>query len=592
MAGEGILIVEDESVVALNVAHTVESLGYRAVGPTATGVGALDLLDRERVDLVLMDIKLKGQMDGIELARRIIARGPLPIVFLTAYTDSRTLSRAKVAEPYGYITKSFDEGELHSTIEMALYKFEMERQLVKEERLLAATLGSIQEGVVTTDREGRVRYMNPAATRLLGIAFDSAEGMELDEVVSLCSVEGRRILPSEIAGDGAAASKRLDGTPLMVEVKGALAVPIEWKSTRISPATASDVESVHVIRDLSLRLEAEATQRRLISLVEFSDDAIITLTPEARIESWNSGALQIFGYNAEEAVGSELSVVVRGLIPLHMAEPMRRVLEGGSVDTFETVCLRKDGSPVDVAMKLQAIREPSGAVGSVSLIARDVSGRKNLDKKVREILNREQTRIGQDLHDSIGQMITGILFKSKALERRLAVKELQRESSGAAEIKELLTETLLKLREIARGLIPATIRADGLVHVLQKLGRDTELLWGVPVVFEANSEVLIGDELVSSELYHIVEEGLTNAVKHSRCNAVEIRVTNLPGEVIVSVRDDGRGLPKEGSGGGLGLKIMRHRAELIGASLTVASSRKGTEIVCRAPTGHREERGS
>jgi len=586
MSGESILIVEDESVVALNVSHIIQSLGYRPIGPIATGSGALKLLDEEVVDLVLMDIKLKGRMDGIELAKRINSIRPVPIVFLTAYTDERTLSRAKVTEPFGYITKSFDEGELHSTIEMALYKFKMEQKLVREERLLATTLDNILEGVITTDVEGKIRYMNSAAERLLGAAFAEASGRKLESFVMLHSSDGKLSSPLEIRTE-AESNDTLDPgkiyTVLCKRNPSEPGPPVEWKTKRINPFENRDAEIVHVVRDLTTRLRGAAAQRRLVSVVEYSDDAIITVTPSAVIDSWNAGAEKVFGYAVGEALEKDLSIIVPRFVPLDLGALVARVGEGESIDPFEMVCVRKGGELVDVTIKLQRVKDFTGTVPSISLIARDVTARKNLDKKLREILNREQTRIGQDLHDSIGQMITGVLFKTKALEHMLQQKQLGEEVGAASDIKEILTSTLVKLRELARGLIPATILSDGLVFALRRLAQDTESLCGVPVGFVADGGADIADELVSAEVYHIVEEALNNAVKHSGCRRVTVTVQSHHDAVVVSVADNGRGIPSHSNDSGLGLKIMRHRAELIGAIFSIDSGTTGTRVVCRLP---------
>ncbi|HUX22023.1 MAG TPA: response regulator, partial [Spirochaetia bacterium] len=253
-------------------------MGYRPIGPIATGSGALAILQDQTVDLVLMDIKLKGKMDGIELAKRINAIRPLPIVFLTAYTDERTLTRAKVTEPFGYITKSFDDGELHSTIEMALYKFKVEQRLVKNERLLSSTLGNIVEGIVTTDSQGRVRYMNPASSKLLGIPFEEANGKKLQLLLSLRSSDGRSLSPFEIEKLTEAQERHEDLNNLTLKRKDGTEFPVEWKTTRAVSVGNKEVETVHVVRDVSARMKAEVAQRKLVSLVEFSDDAIITLS--------------------------------------------------------------------------------------------------------------------------------------------------------------------------------------------------------------------------------------------------------------------------------------------------------------------------
>lgn len=582
MAGESILIVEDESVVALNISQVVRSVGYRPIGPVATGAGALKLFGEESVDLVLMDVKLKGAIDGIELAKQMYDIRPLPIIFLSAYTDEQTIARAKAVQPFGYITKSFDDGELHSTIEMALYKFSMEQKIVNEERLLAATLDNILEGVITTDSAGQVRYMNPAAVKLLGVDFKQAGGNSLDRLVKLVGTDGTPVSPFELVDqDGNA---EVSDHALTLSTEGARSgLPVEWKATRIRHFATNEAEIVHVVRDLTARRKAEAAQRRLVSLVEFSDDAIITVSPAAIIESWNTGAEKIFGYTAGEAVGRELAIITHRFVPLDMTEAIARVASGQVIEPFELVCARKDGRSVDIAVKLQAMPDFTESIGSISFIARDVTARKNLDKMLREILNREQSRIGRDLHDSIGQMITGVLFKTKAMEDRLRSKSLPGEAEGISDIKELLTATLLRLRELARGLIPATIRSDGLIYALQRLVRDTGSLSGISVELLADTQSADFNELASSEIYHIVEEALNNAVKHSMGDEIVVAVRRLPEEVVVSVRDNGGGIPEQNTSGGLGLKIMRHRAELIGASLSVTSSKAGTEVVCRLP---------
>lgn len=136
MLKTNILVVEDESIVSKDIQHSLNKLGYNVVGAASTGEKALELARNERPDIVLMDIMLKGDMNGIETAEIIRTELAIPVVFLTAYADESTLSKAKVTEPYGYIIKPFKEIDLHTSIEMAIYKHSKEQEIIRERDLL------------------------------------------------------------------------------------------------------------------------------------------------------------------------------------------------------------------------------------------------------------------------------------------------------------------------------------------------------------------------------------------------------------------------------------------------------------------------
>lgn len=136
MSKINVLVVEDESIVSKDIQHSLKKLGYNVVGSSSTGEKAIELAGEERPDIILMDIMLKGDMNGIQAAEKIRELYSIPVVFLTAYADESTLSKAKITEPYGYILKPFKEIDLHTTIEMAVYKHGKEQEMVKERDLL------------------------------------------------------------------------------------------------------------------------------------------------------------------------------------------------------------------------------------------------------------------------------------------------------------------------------------------------------------------------------------------------------------------------------------------------------------------------
>jgi two-component system cell cycle sensor histidine kinase/response regulator CckA len=194
-----ILIVEDDNIIALELADRLRELGYSVCGQVASGEDAIAQAGELRPDLVLMDIRLKGALDGVQATAEIRDRFDLPVVYLTAYADADTLQRAKATEPYGYILKPFEERELHTAIEIGLYKHRMEARLRASEQWLSTTLQSIGDAVLTTDERGHIVTMNPVAEALTGWALADAQGQAAASVFRLLDEEGRPLLENPIA---------------------------------------------------------------------------------------------------------------------------------------------------------------------------------------------------------------------------------------------------------------------------------------------------------------------------------------------------------------------------------------------------------
>jgi two-component system, cell cycle sensor histidine kinase and response regulator CckA len=178
-----VLVVEDEGLIAHDISRRLESLGHEVVGPASTAEEALDLAPK--AELVLMDIRIDGQRDGIEAAQEIRARHHLPTIFLTAHADRATLDRAKLAGPFGYIVKPLGPASLQTGIEMAIAKHRVERLLEEREAWLRSILASIADAAVVATAQGRVRLLNRSAERFTGWTQAEAEGQPVDKVVRL-----------------------------------------------------------------------------------------------------------------------------------------------------------------------------------------------------------------------------------------------------------------------------------------------------------------------------------------------------------------------------------------------------------------------
>lgn len=192
-----ILIVEDETITATHTKKILENLGYEVADLVISGEESIKKAHEMDVDLVLMDINLQGKMDGIEAAGIIRDRLGIPIIFISAYSDEDTIQRAKLTEPSGFIVKEsfellnkpFEENELHSTIEITLYRNRMEKRIREHERWLEAVLNSISDAVIATDSLRQVKFMNMYAEELTGWIEADAKGMEIEKIFNILEAE-------------------------------------------------------------------------------------------------------------------------------------------------------------------------------------------------------------------------------------------------------------------------------------------------------------------------------------------------------------------------------------------------------------------
>jgi len=215
-------------------------------------------------------------------------------------------------------------------------------------------------------------------------------------------------------------------------------------------------------------------------------------------------------------------------------------------------------------------------------VSQDITDRKAAEKAILEISARERRRIGQDLHDSLLQQLTGIAYMNKALQQKLAGST---EVDDAVYIGELLQEAIGETRALARGLNPVQLDAHGLMSALRELAVHMEKLFKIPCVFACEDSIRIHDFDAATQLYRIAQEALSNAMKHAAPKQVVLSLDEIHGILTLQVRDDGKGFPEAvPHDAGMGLHIMNNRARMIGATLTVQRGpEKGTCVTCSYP---------
>jgi|Deesub1362B_J571_1020462.scaffolds.fasta_scaffold00002_346 PAS domain S-box-containing protein/putative nucleotidyltransferase with HDIG domain len=254
-----VLLVEDEVIIARDIHHMLTNTGYDVVAVVNTASEAIKKAEELKPDVVLMDIMLEGKRAGVEAASYIYFNLNIPIIYMTAYTDQITVEQAKKSEPFGYLLKPFEERELRTTIEVALYKFKMENRLKEREQWLSTILTSIREGVIATDSRGRITFMNPLAVKLTGCSEAKALGQPLTKVVKIIDETTKKTIDipikdihlcSQFTFPPRCLLRREDGhlTPV-----APLVAPIEYEKQEISGV-------VLTLADITAQRKAEAEQ--------------------------------------------------------------------------------------------------------------------------------------------------------------------------------------------------------------------------------------------------------------------------------------------------------------------------------------------
>ncbi len=311
-----ILIVEDEAIVAEDLASKLQRLGYAVAGIAADGEKAVRMARDFCPNLVLMDIRLEGKMDGIEAARDIQCRQDVPIVYLTAHSDTATLNRAKLTGPFGYILKPFEERELVTQIELALYKHKTDRQIREQREWLRVTLTSIGDAVIAAGADGRVDFMNPVAESLTGWKAEESIGRPVPEVFRIVNEKDGRDLgdPVEVV----LREKRI--VPLanhaaLVSRDGRL-VPVEDSAAPILDAAGSVVGAVLVFHDVTEKRRAEEALLNYNAMLE-EKVAERTATVEKRASQLRRLALELS--ETEDRERKKIALILHDDLQQHLA---------------------------------------------------------------------------------------------------------------------------------------------------------------------------------------------------------------------------------------------------------------------------------
>jgi signal transduction histidine kinase len=216
-------------------------------------------------------------------------------------------------------------------------------------------------------------------------------------------------------------------------------------------------------------------------------------------------------------------------------------------------------------------------------LTEEMAERERLEREILEVGERERRRIGRDLHDSLGQLLTGTALAGQVLHEKLAA-QASTEASDASRVVTLVEEAIELTRRLSRGLDPVELESGGLAHGLRELVAKTSELTAAHCEYLGTQSITIRDSATSTHLYRIAQEAITNAIKHGHAHSIAVRLEELEGRLRLTVRDDGTGIPPPGRrGAGMGLRVMAHRAAVMGGQFNVRRETPGTLVECEMP---------
>jgi len=457
------------------------------------------------------------------------------------------------------------------------------------EARLEAIVRSAMDAIITADVEQRIVVFNAAAERMFGCPSSTAIGTPLDRFIPERYRAAHRAHIERFVRTGETSRRMGMQSALWALHADGTEFPIE---ASISYATVGGQMLLTVImRDITTRLSAEReiqrSNRLLASIVETSDDAIVSKSVDGIIQSWNAAAERTFGHTPEQAIGQHISLIIP---EERMAEEdliMERLRHDQPVDHFETERVHRDRRLVPVSLTISAIKDDKGRIIGASKIARDITEQRATAARMQEMREAERTRIARELHDELGQALTALKMDVDLLEATVPAERgdlLER----AAAMRELLDFTVTTTRRISADLRPLVLDDLGLGAAMEWLMQNVVHRAGLDGTLQFDSSLTSLGEPYASALFRITQESITNVTRHARARRVRVELRRHDNDAVLTVIDDGIGISPESrtKQHSFGLRGISERVLMLGGSVRITGEPGvGTTVITRIPLG-------
>jgi two-component system CheB/CheR fusion protein len=496
-------------------------------------------------------------------------------------TDRKAVEREILA-----LNENLEERVAERTTELKNSNWALQEEVARRKQAqetaarLAAIVESSDDAIVAKTLDGTVTSWNEAAEHIYGYTAQEMLGRSIYIMVPPEEREEmqrihKRVQQGEFVEHHEVRRVRKDGREIVVSLTNS---PVRNEKGAIVGIAAIGRD---ITRQKRMEQALRESQARLSAIVDTAGDGLITIDDHAVVQSFNKTAEKLFGFTADEVIGHNINMLMPapfheahdGYLANYLTTGVKKIIDIGR----EVVARRKDGSTFPIDLAVSEFHE--GTRRQFTGLIRDISTRKHLEKEVLEVATEEQRRIGQDLHDSVGQELTGLGLVAETLADALT-QQGHPDAPLADKISAGARRALSEVRALSRGLIPVEVDATGLPTALGELAARVQEQANVKCTFTCDPSFRWDDNAAATHYYRIAQEAVTNALKHGRAKQIEIRLNAQDGRIALSVWNDGVSFADNGgANGGLGLKIMRYRAGLIDAALHIGPAAQGGTIL-------------
>lgn len=607
MEKKKIFIVEDESIVSLEIQSRVKHLGYSVSGTAAYGDEAIRKVIDLKPDLILMDIRIKGELDGIETAAEIKKIYEVPIIFLTAYADPVTIQRAKITDPFGYIIKPFEERELHISIEIALYKDHTQKLIREKDKWLTTILRSVGDAVIATNTFGKIKFINNVAERLTGFTKEEAINKELSSIFKIRSEATKEYAQNAV--QKVMQTGEVVGLANHTELvsRNGIVYPIADSGSPIRDENGNITGVVVVFQDLSYYKKTEELINIQTTALNSAYNGIVITDAAGKIIYVNDSMFRITGYAREDLMHKNVNIFKSNLHPEEFFIEMWKTISSGQTWKGEIQNRRKNGDPYYEDMSVTPLKNEHGEIVNYISVKEDISDRKKSEIEIIKAKDEAQ-RSDRLKSEFLAQMSHEIRTPINIISNFMQIYEDELQEKLSSELKKSIsavkTESHRIISTIDSIVNMAQLKAGTFTPKLQKLNLYEDVIkqyleqW-IQLAEDKKVELLISGELenvfikgdaysLSQAINHIID----NAFKYTEKGKVQLDCKTEIENVIITISDTGTGISpdylplifepfsqeyqgynRKYEGNGLGMALVKQYCSVNNSSITISSEK-------------------
>jgi two-component system, cell cycle sensor histidine kinase and response regulator CckA len=530
-----ILIVEDEAIIASVIAAALKKFGYEVIEILNSGEAAVTTTLQKEPDLILMDIRLQREMDGISAVERIQEHLDIPVIYLTAYADEPTLERAKKTKPYGYIPKPFQEIELRTTIEMALYKHGFEIKLKESEARFRSLFENSQDVIYISDKEGKLLELNPAGVDLFGYGREEILGNPPDQIYA--DPRDRKSYLAQIKN-----KKSLKDYELRLRAKNGQIIDGLETANAMIDKDGRIVGIQGIIRDVTEKKRREETLVLLQTAIDSSSEAVLITDRQGTIVYGNPAVETMTGYRALETLGRNVNFFGVADRDANLDKELWKTIQAGRSWTGEFINQRKDGATYYQRAIISPVLDDKGAISHFVSIASDVTKEKKLEEQVIQTAKMDSLgRLASGIAHDFNNYLTIINGYSEVLLSENEQGELSERLRIILQAGQNASKLVSKILGFSRRqtAMPTVVDINGVLKDLEKMVRR---LLGEKIELELDLHADAGRILIDAGQ---MEQALINLVINARDampRGGRLTITSLPVQVNEALAADHPGL--------------------------------------------------